>query len=189
MTERSEGIGMTVLFGCFFLTAFPFSANLTALKDYRSNAPSGAFFVPCSGARPQKPTRWVNRREYNTRKGNNATAVIRGVEARHQQQTESNTMKNRKSGSLAPALTPAQAAQEIDWKCIFRMEEAIYRVWTISDMVVDRLTKELDDTENKFSGKVAAGLQLLETEALNSLEDAFDQVTAYCRQLRNQKRK
>ena len=36
---------------------------------------------------------------------------------------------------------------------------------------------------------VAAGLQLLETEALNSLEDAFDQVTAYCRQLRNQKGK
>ena len=95
-------------------------------------------------------------------------------------------MKNRKSGSLAPALTPAPTAQEIDWKCIFRMEEAIYRVWTISDMVVDRLTKELDDTENKFSGRVAAGLQLLETEALNSLEDAFDQVTAYCRQLRNQ---
>ena len=95
-------------------------------------------------------------------------------------------MKKHKSGSIAPALTPALSAQEIDWKCIFRMEEAIYRVWTISDMVVDRLTKELNETENKFSGKVAAGLQLLETEALQSLEDAFDQVTAYCRHLRNQ---
>ena len=81
------------------------------------------------------------------------------------------------------AATPA-APQEIDWTCIFRMEEAIARVWAITDLVVDRCLKEIESSGNEKAGEIATGLKLLEIESFTDLESAFDQVTAYCRNLR-----
>ena len=81
------------------------------------------------------------------------------------------------------AATPA-APQEIDWTCIFRMEEAIARAWAITDMVVDRCLKEIEANGNEKTRSIAAGLKLLEIESFTNLESAFDQVTAYCRNLR-----
>lgn len=184
----------TAFFGCFILTNPLFSVSLEALKHRRLTPRLGVFFMPrriSGGRKPKKSGRYSGIK--HPARGNTGTASMRGVETRHlrggflRTLLKHRPMKNRKKGSLAPALTPAPAAQEIDWSCIFRMEDAICRVWTISDMLVGRLTKELDDdSENKVSGKVAAGLQLIESEAFNSLQDAFDQVTDYCRQLRNQ---
>ena len=81
------------------------------------------------------------------------------------------------------AATPA-ASQEIDWTCIFRMEEAISRVWAITDMVMDRCIKEIESSGNENTQAIASGLKLLENESFTDLESAFDQVTAYCRNLR-----
>lgn len=93
-------------------------------------------------------------------------------------------MKTRQREGLARASTVTPTPP--DWSCIFRMENAIYRVWTLTDLVVEHLTKQLEASESDIRSKSAVGLQALEIEALNALEDAFNDVTTYCRHLRNQ---
>jgi len=91
-------------------------------------------------------------------------------------------MKKNDSAVTAEA---QKAVQEKDWKCILRLEDSILKTWSLTRMVIEILTRQLDE-RGHYMESVAAGIQLLESSAFNDMDEAFTEVTAYCNHLRNQ---
>ncbi len=170
-------IGSSVLFGIFRLTAAPLQCQRRGTESKPANAPLGAFFMP---GRPEaaKHTRRVNRQEYNTRKGNTASAVYCVVEARHLRGGYPRLLKvNMQNETAAPS-----------WGCILRLEDAIYQASAVADLVISRYLATIpDEDQTPHQGRVFAGLLTLESNTFAELEAAFSEVTSYARHLREQK--
>ena len=172
-------IGSSVLFGSFLLTAAAFGARFAAPKVRRSTPRPGVFFMPGRPAEADPPSRRVNRRKYNTRKGNTASASYCVVETRHLCGGLPRLLKVRKMNKETAAPS---------WGCILRLEDAIYQASAVADLVISRYLATIpDEDQSPHQGRVFAAILTLESKTFAELEAAFIEVTAYARNLRAQK--
>ena len=169
-------IGSSVWFGCFLLTAAALQCQVRGTEIETVNAPSWRiFYARTAGGRPTP--RRVNRQEYNTRKGNTASASLCVVETRHLRGVTTTTkIEKMKNETAAPS-----------WGSILRLEDAIYRVSAVADLVISRYLATIpDEDQSPHQSRVFAGIMALESTTFAELEAAFSEVTAYAKHLREQ---